>query len=162
MQKNLQIAHIDYSITTKSLDIFTIGCDGHCTGCCNPEIKSWDLKGLSVFEVLDKVMELNSRYDNLIERVIIVGGDPVDAYSKYPFDMQTLLKGVKSVTGKPVYLFTRHGLPLIPQDLKDLVDYIKSGEYKPELTCDDNTQYGIKLATSNQVIYKKENEKWIK
>ena len=90
MQNSLQKADIEYSIITKSLDIFTIGCDGHCNGCYNPKRKSWDLKGLSVFEVLDKVMELNSRYDNLIERVIIVGGDPVDAYSKYPFDMETL------------------------------------------------------------------------
>ena len=162
MQKNLQIAHIDYSITTKSLDIFTIGCDGNCTGCCNPEIKNWNLNGLSVFEVLDKVMELNSRYNNLIERIIIVGGDPVDAYSKHPFNMKTLLRGIKSITGKPLYLFTRHSLPFIPQDLKDLVDYIKTGEYKPELICDDNIQYGIKLATSNQVIYRKENDEWLK
>ena len=154
MQNSLQIADIEYSIITKSLDIFTIGCDGHCNGCYNPKRKSWDLKGLDVFEVLDKVMELNSQYDNLIERV--------DAYSKYPFDIKTLLKGVKSVTGKPLYLFTRHGLPFIPQDLKDLVDYIKAGEYKPELNCDNNIQYGIKLATSNQVIYRKENNEWLK
>lgn len=162
MQNNLQIAYIDYSINTKSVDIFTIGCNGHCVDCCNPEIKNWDTAGISVFVALDKIMELNSKYNYLFDKIIIVGGDPCDAYSKYKFDMENLLKGIKSITNKPIFLFTRYSLPLIPQDLKDLVDYIKTGEYKSELTCDDNIQYGIKLATSNQAIYRKENNEWIK
>ena len=38
---------------------------------------------------------------------------------------------------------------------KELCDYIKTGSYIEELKCDDNIQYGIKLATSNQKINKK-------
>ena len=34
------------------------------------------------------------------------------------------------------------------------LDYIKCGKYIPELTTDDNIQYGVHLATSNQRIYK--------
>ena len=40
---------------------------------------------------------------------------------------------------------------------KKMVDYIKIGAYIPELTTDDNIQFGIKLATSNQKIYRMED-----
>ena len=158
---NLQIAHIEYSINTKSLDIFTIGCNGSCNGCFNTELKDWNQKGISVFDTLNKVMELHNKYDNLIDKIIIVGGDPCDAYEKYPFDIKNLLKGIKGITHKPIFLFTRFSIEYIQDDIKDLVDYIKTGKYIPELKCDDNIEYGIKLATKNQHIYKKEGSEWI-
>lgn len=162
MEDNLQIAHIDYSINTKSLDIFTIGCNGNCDGCFNKELKDWNQKGMSVYDVLNKIMELNHKYDILIDKIILVGGDPYDAYEKYPFDLKNLIKGIKGITHKPIFLFTRYSFEYIADDLKDLVDYIKTGKYIPELKCDDNIEYGIKLATTNQRIYKKEGGQWIK
>ena len=39
--------------------------------------------------------------------------------------------------------------------IKELCDYIKTGEYDESLKCENNIQYGIKLATSNQKINKK-------
>jgi organic radical activating enzyme len=162
MMGSLQIAHIEYSITTKSLDIFTIGCNGCCEGCCNPEIKDWNLSGLGVRYVLKKVRELNDKYSLLIDKVVIVGGDPCDAFIFYPTDMKELLVGIRQNINKPIFLFTRHDFESIPLELKDLVDYIKTGEYKPELSCDNNICFGIKLATSNQKIYKKEGSEWKK
>ena len=40
------------------------------------------------------------------------------------------------------------------QQYNQLVDYVKTGAYIPELTTDNNKRCGIKLATSNQTIYK--------
>ncbi len=156
--KHLQIAHIEYSMNTKSLDIFTIGCNGSCKGCCNPEIKNWDITGINIEDAIKKIKILNKEFDKIIDRIIIVGGDPVDAYKKYPLDLKELLNEIKSNVKKPIFLFTRHDFWNIPKDILDRVDYVKTGEYKPELTTDNNICYGIKLATENQIIWKKNSD----
>ena len=43
----------------------------------------------------------------------------------------------------------------IDKEYLQYVDYIKCGQYLKELKVNDNYQYGIKLATSNQKIYKR-------
>ena len=55
---------------------------------------------------------------------------------------------------KPLWIFTRFDIGEIDKDILDLLDYIKCGMYKEELTVKDNVQFGINLATSNQKIYK--------
>ena len=148
---SLAFAHIEYSISTKSLDIFNIGCDGSCKGCCNPEIKSWDINGLNSLQVLKRTEELVDNYGNLITRIFLVGGDPVDCYKHYP-EYLGFVKALKTF-GKPIYLFTRHAISEIPKEL-GIVDFIKTGAYMPELKCDNNIQEGIKLATANQELWK--------
>lgn len=157
---DLQIAYIDYSLDTRSVDIFTIGCNGNCKGCCNPEIKDWNVKGISIYKAIDKTEQLNNDFGNLIDKIIVAGGDPVDAYDKNPEDLLFMLHNIKNKTSKPIYLFTRHKLDDVSQNIKNIVDYIKVGEYLPELTVDNNIQFGIKLATSNQKIYKKLDNEW--
>ena len=84
---NLQFAHIEYSINTKSIDIFNIGCgngstnpsETACVGCCNPELRDWNLKGYDPDYVLEKVKSLNDKFDKMIDRILVVGGDPCDA-----------------------------------------------------------------------------------
>lgn len=156
----LKIAHIDYNITTRSLDIFTIGCNGCCKGCCNPEIKDFNSDGMSLEDAVLKIRELYRKFNHLIDRFIIVGGDPVDG-EKITGGVSVLLDDLKLLTDKPIFLFTRYNIEKIPQNLKDKVDYIKIGEYKPELLVDKNMWYGINLATSNQKIYKKVKNDWI-
>lgn len=159
---NLQFAHIEYSINTKSIDIFNIGCgngstnpsETACVGCCNPELRDWNLKGYDTDYVLEKVKSLNGTFDKMIDRILLVGGDPCDAYFRYKDEMTDFLKRLKQITDKPLYLFTRHELDVIPRELLELVDYVKTGAYIPSLKCDDNIQMGIKLATSNQKIFK--------
>ena len=41
------------------------------------------------------------------------------------------------------------------EELLPFLDWVKIGRYIESLTTDNNIQYGIKLATSNQHIYKK-------
>ena len=159
----LKFAHIEYSMSTTSLDIFTIGCGNGstdplkcaCKGCCNPEIRDWNLDGLTSAQVLEKVEQLNFKFNKLITRILIVGGDPYDGYLRYPKEMISFLKNLKGALQKPVYLFTRHELVDIKIEIKEYCDFIKVGAYIPELITDNNIQYGIKLATSNQKIYKK-------
>ena len=150
---NLQFAHIEYSIQTKSIDIFNYGCDGSCPGCFNGGLKDWNLKGMSYQQVLDKVQDLVKRYTSLIDKIILVGGDPLDAYNKYPNQYIELLKGLQPLN-LPIFLFTRHSLECVQQEVIQYVQYVKTGPYLEELTCDNNICYGIKLATSNQTIHK--------
>lgn len=152
MDNILQFAHIEYSINTKSIDIFNLGCDGCCKGCCNTELKSWDLKGVNSQQVILKVKDLLNRFDSLIDKLILVGGDPVDAYKHYPQEYLEFVQRIK--LGKPIYLFTRHELEDIPLELLCSVEYVKTGPYIEELICEDNICNGIKLATSNQRIHK--------
>lgn len=152
MDNRLQFAHIEYSITTRSIDIFNNGCDGCCKGCCNTEIKNWNLKGIDPQQVILKTIHLLEKFSNVIDRIILVGGDPVDAYKHYPKEYLEFVQQIK--LDKPIYLFTRHELEDIPKELLKEVDYVKTGAYISELTCDDNIQYGIKLATLNQKIHK--------
>ena len=65
--------------------------------------------------------------------------------------MLTILKNAN----KELWVWTRYNLKDCPDFEKKLCDYIKTGEYNESLKCDDNIQYGIKLATSNQKINKK-------
>lgn len=150
----LQVDYVEYSPFTRSLDIFTIGCNGSCKGCCNPEIKDWNLKGLSLDETSLKVCDLYKQFEILIDRLFIVGGDPVDCENMTNGEVSSLIDEIKKTISKPIYLFTRHDIENIPNSLLDRVDYVKTGAYIPELTVDNNIQYGIKLATSNQKIYK--------
>ena len=64
------------------------------------------------------------------------------------------MKQLKSL-GKELWVWTRYSLEDCPNFEKELCDYIKTGSYIEELSSDDNIQYGIKLATSNQKINKK-------
>jgi hypothetical protein len=57
---------------------------------------------------------------------------------------------------KYLYLFTRNNIENVPTPFKNYCDYIKVGQYIKELTTDNNIVYGIKLATSNQTILKKD------
>lgn len=155
---NLQFAHIEYSMATKSIDIFNCGCDAmpKCSGCFNSELWDWNCKGISVEEVCKKVEELTNKFTTLVDRFLLVGGDPVDAYIRYPQEYTELLFKLNSLY-KPIFLFTRHNIEEVPKELLRQVDYVKVGAYIPELTIDSNIQYGIKLATSNQKIIKVED-----
>lgn len=155
---HLKFAHIEYSISTRSLDIFFIGCgDGDihnpiCKGCCNPEIRDWNLKGFSTIQVVSKVVQLDTKYGNLIDKILLVGGDPLDSYFRYREEFIDFINQLGTIE-KPIFLFTRYELNNIPNEILCLVDYVKTGPYIPSLTCKDNIQFGINLATSNQNIY---------
>ena len=152
MTKTLKINYIDYSIATKSLDIFFAGCFNKCKDCCNPELMDFE-NGTDFTEWLPKIEHYLKSYKSMIERVFLVGGSP---NHQDPELMEIFLSGLKRrCKDVDIYAFCGEDISKVQQVLKDCCDYIKVGAYKPELTCDDNVQYGIKLATSNQTILKK-------
>lgn len=150
----MNILSTQYTLQYKSLDIYVAGCSGnpHCTDCHNPE--SWDFNQGDKYtlEYFNKhIKQKCIEFPNLINNIIIFGGEPnnqnKDELLHLLFDLKTL--------SKSIWLFTRYNILDVPKYELILCDYIKCGRYIPELITENNIMYGIKLATSNQRIYKK-------
>ena len=103
---------------------------------------------------LPKISFYLDTYRKLIYSIFLVGGSP---NHQDPVKMEAFLTGLRRHCGDSVdiYAFCGDGIEDVQEVLKKHCDYIKVGAYIPELTCDNNYQYGIKLATSNQMILKK-------
>ena len=143
-----------FTLKYKSLDIYVSGCNGkpHCTSCHNPE--SWDFNNGTLYndKYFNVIKNKIEEFDKLIDNIMIFGGEPLDQNKE---ELIKFLYDLKS-TNKIIWLFTRYEIEEIPIEIKKICNYIKTGRYIPELKTDNNIQYGIKLATSNQKIHKME------
>lgn len=147
----MRLAATQFSLKYKAYEIYLSGCKGTCKGCCNPELKNFDygekIDNKTIISIVSKIKE----FDLLIDNIWILGGDPVD---NEVYLVSKFLKTLKFNTKKKIWLWTRYDLNSISNYIKQHCDYIKSGEYIPELKTNSNYQYGIKLETSNQKIFK--------
>jgi len=148
----MNILGSQYTLTHKALEIYISGCSGnpHCIGCHNPE--SWDFNQGYLYdeEYFEKIKFKVKDFNILIENIMIFGGEPNDQNHD---ELLHFLTDMKSLN-KKLWLFTRYDITEVPEFELILCDYIKTGAYIPELITEDNVQYGIKLATSNQHIHK--------
>jgi len=149
----MNILATQYTLTNKSLDIYVAGCSGlpHCVNCQNKESWNFNQGDLYDKEYFGKLQTKVKNFDVLINNIMLFGGEPLDQNHD---ELLHMLMDLKSLN-KNIWVFTRYEIEKIPKGIKELCDYIKCGRYLPELTCDNNTMYNIKLATSNQHIYKK-------
>jgi anaerobic ribonucleoside-triphosphate reductase activating protein len=149
----MRILATAYTLKHKSLDIYISGCNGspHCKGCHNPE--SWSFDNGDVFDkqYMLKIKKKIFEFNNMIENVMIFGGEPLDQNLK---ELEALVLNLAKV--KNVWLFTRYDLDEVPKNISKYCSYIKCGRYEEGLKTDDNIQFGISLASSNQNIYKKD------
>jgi organic radical activating enzyme len=132
------------------LDIYFSGCNPpHCKGCQNPEL--WEFVNENNYiKKFNDIEEKVKNFNILIENIMLFGGEPLDQNHDEFLDFLNKLKTLN----KKIWLFTRYNIDEVLEDIKNLCNYIKCGRYLPELKTEDNTKYGIKLATSNQNIYK--------
>jgi anaerobic ribonucleoside-triphosphate reductase activating protein len=148
----MNILYIDFTLKNKSLDIYVAGCNGnpHCKDCHNPE--SWDFDQGAEYnnKYISYIKRRIEEFDLLIDNIMIMGGEPLDQ------DYDELIKLLSDLKkfNKNIWLFTRYEIEEIPDEIIGYCNYIKTGKYIPELEVNDNIQNGIKLATSNQKIYK--------
>ena len=151
MGKILNINYIDYSPNTKSLDIFCAGCNKpYCKECCNPELLDFS-NGQEWHAWRDSIYGYCHRFDSLIDKIFLLGGSFNHQDDNAVKEMLQYL----SLFNKEIWLFAREDLSNIKPIFKQYCDYIKCGAYKPELYVTNNIQEGVRLATSNQIIYKK-------
>jgi anaerobic ribonucleoside-triphosphate reductase activating protein len=152
----MNIIGTSYTLQHKSFDIYVAGCSGspHCDGCHNPE--SWNFNQGIMYDkdYFNKIKYKVNLFDSMVENIMIFGGEPLDQDHKYLIQLLTDLRTLN----KKVWLFTRYEIKEVPQEIKLLCDFIKTGRYKPDLATEDNIQCGIKLASSNQQIHNMEEQ----
>ncbi len=151
----MNILGIQYDINKNALEIYLSGCIGkpHCKGCFSPE--TWEFsQGTNYQEALEKDIKLQiENFDDMIDKIMLFGGEPLDQNINELSDFLNQISTFK----KEIWIFTHYDFDKAKQILGNLIglcNYIKCGAYIEELKCEDNIQYGVKLATSNQKIYK--------
>jgi hypothetical protein len=90
------------------------------------------------------------KFNNMIDNIMIFGGEPLD---NSIYEMVKFLSDLKTLN-KKIWLFTRYELDNIKTTIICLCDYIKTGAYIEDKLVDNHEMFGIKLASSNQQIYK--------
>jgi len=150
----MNILCTQYSIQNKAFEIYVAGCAAqpHCKGCHNPE--TWDFdQGYCFTEKYfnQKIKPKIIQFSDLIDNIWILGGEPLDQDLDELKKFLTLLKQFD----KKIWLWTRKGINQIPLDIKSLCDYIKCGRYVEKHKSENNVQYGVKLASKNQKIWRK-------
>ncbi len=149
----MRIASTQYTANTKSFEIYLSGCYGSCFNCHNPELKDFNIGEELDEDYIEEILDKINTFNNLIDNIWILGGEPLD---QNQIELLSLLYTLNSCTDKKIWLFTRYELDEIPNEVKNLCDYIKTGCYEESLKVDDYVMYGVKIATSNQKIYSKE------
>ena len=131
-----------------SVDIFLSGCkrEPKCKNCHNSHLWNFN-EGVEIN--YNNLINWLSKKEEYYDNITIMGGEPL--HNK---DLNILLEEIKTI--KPIWLYTSYELNEIPNDIKKLCTYIKTGKYIEELRSDNNIQYGIKLASDNQKIIKTE------
>lgn len=149
----MNILACEYSLKHKALELYVAGCKGpHCPGCHNPETWSFD-QGVP-FDTVTKV-EIETKikdFAHLIDHVWVLGGEPLDQDHKALEELLSFLRGFR-----PVWLFTRHELDEVPESILRHCSYVKTGRYDKDKLVDDNIQFGVQLASSNQMIHQQNN-----
>ena len=147
--ENLPLKYLGYAIALQevpneiSLVINVSGCPHKCEGCHSQYL--WEYDGNIL---IDDFVELLSKYKGMITCVCFMGGEQnIDELYSY-------LMFIKSI-GLKTCLYSGCTSLNDVEELLPFLDWVKIGRYIESLTTDNNIQYGIKLATSNQHIYKK-------
>jgi len=152
----LKVLATQYTLSRRALEIYVAGCKGddklgHCPNCHNPESWNFDIGDLYDKVYFEKIKTKVQDFDNMITSIQVFGGEPND---QNHIELEQMLRDLKTLN-KPIWLFTRYDLENCPKFELELCDYIKTGRYIEKLSCNNNLQYGIQLATENQHIYKK-------
>lgn len=147
----MNIVATQYSINNKALEIYLAGCDGQC-GCDCHNRELWDFNIGHDYKIcLPKLKQKILDFELFLRNIWILGGEPL---LQDHDDLVNLLSEVYNLK-QSITLFTRMELKDIPNDILEYCAYVKCGPYISDYVVDDNIQYGIKLSTSNQMVYKK-------
>jgi hypothetical protein len=169
----LKIATTQLNLEYKTLEVYVSGCKPpHCLGCHNSELQSFDCdnpimeieykNGVYSFNLSSNWMEfanqINEGYKfGLVNNLWMMGGEPLDQNTNCLF---LFITTIKTLLDKPeeikFWLFTKYSLEEVPEKMKSIFHYIKTGRYDQNNLSDDYFSHGIKLASINQKIYEKD------
>jgi len=140
----LNLAGTEYTLESKSFDIFVSGCDRACPGCFNPEAQDFYYGDKFYFSpIIKKIRD----YSSFIDNIRIMGGDLLCQEFYFIIYLPLILK--KNFPNKKLWLFTGAEFEEVPKLLLGFFDVIKTGRYMRELATNGE------LASSNQRYYYK-------
>lgn len=136
--------------------LFVQGCSFHCHNCFNQN--TWDFEGGKEWTDNEKQLIFKLSEKEYITRLSILGGEPL--HSTNIVEITDLIKEYKTSFPKnKIWVWTGFSFEDIKNlELMDYIDYLIDGRYKDELR-DLTLKY---RGSSNQNVYKRENDKWIK
>jgi anaerobic ribonucleoside-triphosphate reductase activating protein len=135
----------------RSLNLYVTGCRRRCPGCHNPELQTFSC-GVPWEDIYPSIARELSGLRGIITRVFLWGGEPLDQ----PLDeLKSLLSRIKD-SGLQVWLFTGNELSQVPPSVLSsaYLDYIKTGAYRQEFRSDSYFRGGLRLATTNQRLFR--------
>ena len=111
----MNIASIEYSLETSSLDIYVSGCNApHCRGCHNPELQRFDV-GISYNTWIRPIQEHLTEFSELVDYIFIMGGEPLH---QDPDHLRRLIVPLLKFN-KKIVLFTRYDLQAVDYSIRD-------------------------------------------
>lgn len=142
------------------ISLFVQGCHFHCNGCFNEKL--WDFNGGKEWnnDIEKQFIELAGK--PYIKRITILGGEPL-AKENYLNVRHLLQKLNEKYPNKKLWLYTGYTL----DEIKETRELLRTIIYC-DVLIDGRFQIDKKDVTlcfkgsSNQNIWKKENEEWIK
>ena len=137
------------------VSLFVQGCPFHCKGCFNQE--TWDFNGGQEWTKEIEKQFITLIGQRFVKRVSILGGEPL--CEENISEIKELISRIKALyPDVQIWVFTGYGfqaaMQILGYDTLQLISYLKTGVYRQEEQCDDNIQYGVRLATKNQMISK--------
>lgn len=154
----MNIVSTQYGLKNKNLEIFLSGCLGlnKCRKTChNPDLWNFN-SGNDWFEWKSKIKDKINDFDDIIDTLIITGGEPLDQDEDELIDFIIFLKQFN----KPIILFTSYNFNKVSDKIKHFVDYLKCGVYDERYKGQKDVGF-FTLATTNQILYRKEtNTVW--
>lgn len=136
-----------YNETTLAFSIS--GCPYHCKGCHSQYL--WEYEGDNLIENMKQIID---KYSGYITCVCFMGGD------QNMGELIEALKICKSLNLKTCIYSGSSDISKFNDALPHL-DWLKLGKYDERFLSKDHVEYGVKLATTNQHIYKVKNNKLI-
>ena len=118
------------------------GCPYHCSGCHSQYL--WKYEGDNL---IDNFVNVIDKYSGYITCVCFMGGD------QNMEELEMALKKCKSLNLKTCVYSGSSDLNKF-KDLFQYLDWLKLGKYDERFLCDNHVVNGVKLATSNQYMYK--------
>jgi anaerobic ribonucleoside-triphosphate reductase activating protein len=145
---DMKIASTQYNLDKEALEIYVSGCTFNCHDCHNPELQDFNV-GTNLQNAWESIEKKIINNPDLIKRVWVLGGEPLQQD-----DILYMLQFLRDIKME-IWLFTGYELEQIGAHIKAKCDYIKCGIYDDTKLVDDKVQYGVKLPSDNQHVYRK-------
>lgn len=150
----MRIAASQFNVDSSTLEIYLSGCTRACAGCHNPELQDFGV-GENYIRYIPRLEYQLSR--PFVSNIAIMGGEPL---AQGKINLQDFIQRLKYYDkykndGRYIWIYTGFDFEHIPQWIKSTVDYIKCGAYDENLKSNNYISYGVKLASTNQKVYKR-------